>query len=179
MWCEFVPGYSFYTFPGGSVVKNLPANAGNTGDTDSVPGLGRSLGEGDSSPLQYSCLENSMDRGAWGATVHGVAQSQIQLSTHACPTILFFFLSNLQVSALLLKNKVLDRDATSGCWEWGLDQVCFLIHCERVSVETPQYFCSAHWWYVYLILPVDAGIAVFFWCGDLKVSLLVIKTFFF
>ena len=97
---------------------------------------------------------------------------------HALP-FFFFFLSNLQVSALLLKNKVLDRDATSGCWEWGLDQVCFLIHCERVSVETPQYFCSAHWWYVYLILPVDAGIAVFFWCGDLKVSLFVIKTFFF
>ena len=73
------------------MVKNLPANAGNTGDTGSVPELGRSLGEGDSSPLQYSCLENSMDRGAWWATVCGVAQSQIQLSTHACPTILFFF----------------------------------------------------------------------------------------
>ena len=48
-------------FPGGSVVKNPPAN---TGDPDSIPGLGRSPGEGNDDPLQYSCLENSMDRGA-------------------------------------------------------------------------------------------------------------------
>ena len=51
-------------FPGGSVVKNLPANAGDTGDSGSVPGLGRSTGEGSSNPLQNSCLEDSMDRGA-------------------------------------------------------------------------------------------------------------------
>ena len=59
------------SFPGGSVVKNLPANAG---DLSSIPGLGRSLGEGHGNSLQYSCLENSMDRGAWQATVHGIAQ---------------------------------------------------------------------------------------------------------
>ena len=59
-------------FPGGSVVKKLPANAGNIGP---IPGSGRSPGEGNDSPLQYSCLENSMDRGAWWATVHGVAKS--------------------------------------------------------------------------------------------------------
>ena len=62
------------------MVKNLPANAGNTGDTDSVPGLGRSLGEGDSSPLQYSCLENPMDGGAWWATIHGVTKSRTEMS---------------------------------------------------------------------------------------------------
>ena len=60
-------------FPGCSVVKNLPAN---TGDTGSIPGQGRSPGEGSGNPLQYSCLENSIDRGAWQATVHGVAKSQ-------------------------------------------------------------------------------------------------------
>ena len=49
-------------FPGGSVVKNLPANAEDTG---SIPGLGRSPGEGNGTPLQYSCRENSTDRGAW------------------------------------------------------------------------------------------------------------------
>ena len=49
-------------FPGGSVVKNLPADAGDPG---LIPGLGRSLKEGNGNPLQYSCLENSMDRGAW------------------------------------------------------------------------------------------------------------------
>jgi len=53
-------------------VKNLPANAGDTGDAGCVPGLGRSPGEGNGNPLQYSCLENSMDRGTWWATVNGL-----------------------------------------------------------------------------------------------------------
>ena len=53
------------------LVKNLPANAGDLG---SIPGSGRSPGEGNGNPLQYSCLENPMDRGAWQATVHGVAR---------------------------------------------------------------------------------------------------------
>ena len=55
-------------FPNGSVVKNPPANIG---DTDSMPGLGRSPGEGNGHPFQYSCLGNPMDREAWWATVHG------------------------------------------------------------------------------------------------------------
>ena len=59
------------------VVKNSPANAGDMRDAGSVPELGRSPGGGNSNPLQYSCLENSMDRGAWCATVHRVAKSQI------------------------------------------------------------------------------------------------------
>ena len=54
------------------VVKNLPANAGDVRDVGLIPGLGRSLGEGHGSPLQYSCLENPMDRGAWRATVYRV-----------------------------------------------------------------------------------------------------------
>ena len=61
-------------FPGDSVVKNPPASAGDTGDSGSVPGLGRSPGEGNGNPLQYSCLKNPMDRGAWQAIVHGVAR---------------------------------------------------------------------------------------------------------
>ena len=65
------------SFHGGSMVKNLPANVG---DPSSIPGLGRSPGEGSGNPLQYSCLENSMDRGAWWATVHGVTESQAHLS---------------------------------------------------------------------------------------------------
>ena len=67
-------------FPGGSGVKNPPANAGDTG---SIPGLGRSPGGGNVNPLQYSCLGNPKDSRAWRATVHGVAKSRIQLSTHA------------------------------------------------------------------------------------------------
>ena len=58
------------------MVKDLPANAGDIGDTGSVPGSGRSPGGRDGNPLQYSCLENHMDRGAWGATVCGVTKSQ-------------------------------------------------------------------------------------------------------
>ena len=61
-------------------VKNLPANAGDTRDAGLIPGLGRSLGVGDGSPLQYSCLKNSTDRGAWWVTVHGVTESQTRLS---------------------------------------------------------------------------------------------------
>ena len=62
-------------FPGGAVVKNPPANAGNARDMGSIPGLGRYPGVGNDNPLQYSCLENSMDRGAWLGlhVVHGVA----------------------------------------------------------------------------------------------------------
>ena len=61
-------------FLGGSVVKSPPANAGGTG---SIPGSGRSPGERNGNPPQYSCLGNPMDRGAWWTTVHGVAKSQI------------------------------------------------------------------------------------------------------
>ena len=56
------------------MVKNLPANAGDTRDAGLIPRLGRSPGIGNGNSLQYSCLENSMDRGAWWATVHGVAE---------------------------------------------------------------------------------------------------------
>ena len=62
------------------VVKNLPANSGAIRDVGSIPGLGRSPGEGNGNTLQYSCcLENPMDRGAWRATVHGVAKSRTRL----------------------------------------------------------------------------------------------------
>ena len=60
--------------------KNVPAGAGATGDLGSIPGSARSPGVGNGNPHQYACLENSMDRGAWRATVLGVAKSQPQLS---------------------------------------------------------------------------------------------------
>ena len=56
------------------MVKKPPANAGDTSDVGSIPGSGRSSGVGNGNPFWYSCLENSMDRGAWQATVHGVAK---------------------------------------------------------------------------------------------------------
>ena len=63
------------------MVKNLSANAGDSRDVGSIPELGGTLGGGNGNPIQYSCLENPMDREACQATVHGVAKSQTQLST--------------------------------------------------------------------------------------------------
>ena len=64
-------------FPGGSDGK---VSACNVGDPGSIPGLGKFPGEGNGNPLQYSCLENSMDQGAWQATVHGIPKGRTQLS---------------------------------------------------------------------------------------------------
>ena len=80
-------------FLDGTVVKNLPAHAGDAAGVGSISGSGRSPGVGNghalqypfSPQLQYSCLENSIDRGAWRATVYGVTKSRTQLNTHACP----------------------------------------------------------------------------------------------
>ena len=68
-------------FPGGASGKDLPASAGDIRDLGSIPGSGRSPGEGNGNPLQYSCLENPMDRGAWWATVHGVTESDMTEAT--------------------------------------------------------------------------------------------------
>ena len=70
----------YFGFPGGSVVKNEPANSVDTGDTGSIPGLGRSPGGGNGNPLHYSCLKNPLDRGAWQVTVHGSQKNRTRLS---------------------------------------------------------------------------------------------------
>ena len=81
MWIEFITELCPLT--GASqvalVVKNPSANAGDVRDKSSIPGLGKSPGEGNGNPLQYSCVENPMDRGAWRATVHRVRQSWARL----------------------------------------------------------------------------------------------------
>ena len=59
-------GYKSWGFPGGTMVKHPPANAGDAGDAGSISGSGRSPGEGNGNPLQYSCLKNSIDRGSYG-----------------------------------------------------------------------------------------------------------------
>ena len=74
MWPFYVQLWHTQDFPGGSDGK---ASAYSAGDPGSIPGSGRSPGEGNGNPLQYSCLENPMDGGAWWASVHGVAKSQI------------------------------------------------------------------------------------------------------
>ena len=89
-------------FQGGAVVKNLPANAG---DKDSIPGLGRSSVEGNGNPLQYSCLENPMDRGTWRAIVHEISELATTKHTYtktcirikkSCHSLTGFFTFNLR-----------------------------------------------------------------------------------
>ena len=75
------------------MVKNMPANARDTGDMGLIPGSGRSLGEGNGDPLQHSCLENSMDKGDWRITDHGVPKSGTRLSTHTHVYIHIYFFS--------------------------------------------------------------------------------------
>ena len=77
-------GILLKTSPGGTSVKNLPANAEDEGDWDSIPGSGRSPGVGNDSPHQCSCLENFMNRGAWQAMVHGITKNWTQLWELAC-----------------------------------------------------------------------------------------------
>ena len=101
-------------FPGGSVVKNPPANAGDSG---SIPGMGRSPGEGNGNPLQDSCLGNPMDRGAWWATVHGVTKSRTRLNMHTQQQFSTYF-------KILGKSNLLSKKSFH-VWEW----------------ETPLCFC--------------------------------------
>ena len=84
-------------FPGCSVAKNLPANSGDARDLGLNLGLGRSTGEGNGIPHQYSCLENPMDRGAWCATVHAVTELDVIELTHN-RTRLGIILLSLQIT---------------------------------------------------------------------------------
>ena len=85
LWGLSVRGLTPSGFLGGSVVKNTPARAGDTGDMGLIHALGGSPGEVHGNPLRYSCLENSIDRGAWQATVHWVVKSLTLLSDQTRP----------------------------------------------------------------------------------------------
>ena len=77
LFCGLSPLECSLSFLGGTSGKELPVDAGDVRDMDSIPGSGRSPGGGHGDPLQYSCLENPMDRGAWQAAVHGVTESDM------------------------------------------------------------------------------------------------------
>ena len=79
------------------VAQTIKESACNVGDPGSIPGSGRFPGEGNGNPLQYSCLENTMDRGAWWATVHGVTKSWTQLSTRTHTTYIVTLSLNLSL----------------------------------------------------------------------------------
>ena len=93
-----------YGFPGGSVVKNPSADAGDIGDAGSIPGLGRPTERGNGNPLQYFCLDNTADGGAWLTTVHSVTKSQTQwqqLCMHPLSPLVTISLFTMTVSLFL------------------------------------------------------------------------------
>ena len=117
-------------FPGGSVLKNPPANAGATGDSGSIPGSGRSPREGNDNTLQYSCLYNSMDRGAWWAAVHRVTESD--MTEHECrDTHVSICTASLTIREIqmrtparsdytLTRMTIIQRMDDANCWQaWG------------------------------------------------------------
>ena len=118
-----------YGLPSGSVVKNPPANAGDTG---LIPGLGRSPGGGNGNPLQYSCLENTMDRGAWQAIVLVVAKSQTWVSdwTHTQWTVLK---ATVMEPPSKLRTRIL--------WTW---KILCLVKCqtEKNKYSTSSLICG-------------------------------------
>ena len=102
----------FKGFLGGAVVKNLPANAGDTRNSGLIPGLGRAPEGGNGNPLQYSCLENVMDREAWWATVQGVAKSRTQLSD--------FTINDFFPLVGWMRSQELDVLQKTVCWSFSI-----------------------------------------------------------
>ena len=122
-------------FPGGSVVKNPPANAGDVG---SIPGLGRSHGEGNGHPLQHSCLGNPMDRGAWGVTVHGVTkefQRLVDKTTYMCTSInrythtyhIYININRHTHTYIYIYNFPVDHTLPVSFMLWQSSQHCYLL----------------------------------------------------
>ena len=99
-----LPYSHIWGFPGGSEGK---ASACNAGDCSSIPGSGRSPGQGNGNPLRYSCLENPTDRGAWWATVHGVTKSQTRLSDFTSQPYLGSAINGLKFWIKVYKEKFL------------------------------------------------------------------------
>ena len=158
-WLLVICYYLRWGFPSSSVGK---ASACNTGDPGAIPGLGRSPGGGNGTPLQYSSLENPMDRGAWWATVHGVAKSRTWLSNwHAlfmlmtyhhtvfiyvsaggCMRYLYFLKSVLWITyfeiLLIVARKI--KDNTVSCWSAQL----WLTLCDPMDCKPSRFLCPWH-----------------------------------
>ena len=128
-------------FPGGSVVKNLPANAGDAKDASSIPGPGRCPGVGKRFLLQHSCLENSMDREAWWAIVHGVTNSQMGLSTQPAGTGRLWNIVRIVSVLRTIKSLWGQRQITQGL-KWALSSICFSVHDGDDDSETWGMLCA-------------------------------------
>ena len=132
-----------YPLPSFFFIKNLPANARDTKDMGSIPELGRSPGVRNGNPFQYSCLENSMDRGVWWAIVHGATKSQTQLNdwTYTHPQCLRWR-RKLQTIPIFLPVKFHGQKSLAGCNPWGHKELerqsnwaCMYTECLRCEYE--------------------------------------------
>ena len=124
--------YSLQGFPGGSVGKESACNAGDAGVAGSIPGSGRSPGAGYGNPLQYSCLENPMDKGAWQATVHRVTKSQTQLkwlSAHTCMYCYYSHFINEETNIYI--GQVVCLRSHGGTWAYKTGEQVFLSTSNR------------------------------------------------
>ena len=110
------------------VVKNLPANAGDVRVAGSIPGLGSSPGEVNGNPLQYACLENPMDRGAWRATVHRVTKSRTQLKQFSTHTFMHLYMSRSSEYMSILISQFVPP---------SLSLPCLHVHSVSVSLFLP------------------------------------------
>ena len=129
-------------FPGGSVVKSWPANAGGAEDKGLIPGSGRSPGGENGNPLQYSCLESPMDRAAWRAIVHNDAKNQIWLSDWACTHIkpLLFHIHMNFFSPLWSPKPLPPTSSLVFSWELDLRALVLLLSYS-FSWVFPKYTC--------------------------------------
>ena len=120
-----------WVFPGGAVVKNLPANAGDARDGGSIPGMGRSPGEGNDNLFQYSYLENPMGRGTWWATLPGVTKSQTWLTWH---TLVFVMLLQIDFNLIyLLMYMILSLFIKAG---WHKERKRILMYPDHLFVSS-------------------------------------------
>ena len=137
------------------MVKNPPANAGDTRDVGSIPGLERSPGGGNGNPLQYSCLENPTDRGVWWATVYRVTESQIQLIRMYARNPLSF--QHVIIMLKVIKETFILR--LSDGWAWVLS------HCtSQCGPATLQVTSGLDLWVVTVVWDsagLDPGFAPF------------------
>ena len=143
-------------FLGGTVVKNLPANAGDAGGSGLIPGSGRSPGVGNGNPLWHSCLENAKDRGAWQATVYGVIKSQTQLSMHVIP----ISISRLfQFSFPLRSPQSIEQ--SSPCYTVGFHQlsvlyrVVYICQSQSPSSSHPPSLLGIHMFVLYICVCIS------------------------
>ena len=127
-------------FPSGSAVKNLPANAENV---DSIPGLGRSAGEGNGNALQYSCLENPMNRGAWCATAHGITKVRHNLATQQLQQEWYTLDNGLCLSPRVMKKMQTWKDCELNCFmkrEWKMHCCWNLAFIHWSQIKSWQWF---------------------------------------